>query len=289
MGKVKNIIITLILLWLVAFLVSKMIDVPDFESKIAVVPIKGVISGVEVNSLTRSIVSSDSIIKNLEKAEKDNSVKGIMLEINSPGGTVVGSKEVVDKVKGIEKPVVAYIREIGTSGAYWVASASDFVIADELSMTGSIGVVSSYLEFAGLIDDFNVTYRGLKTGEFKDIGSPFKELNRDEERVLQDKLDMIHDYFVEDVAFNRDLEVAKVHEIANGLFYLGVEAKELGLIDEFGNKDYAFNVTKQLANITEAKIVRFEDKKSFFDVLSGLESSFSGNNLVEKNKVIYAK
>src|SRR3989344_7131970 len=111
MGKVKIIIWTIILLWLAAFVISRFVDVPDFEDKIALIPVHGVIATEDVGSIfERNFASSDSILEFLDKAVKDDSVKGIMLEINSPGGTVVASKEIADKIKTIKKPVVAYIR-----------------------------------------------------------------------------------------------------------------------------------------------------------------------------------
>lgn len=276
MGKVKTLILTILILWLAAFVFSYFFDFTDFQDKIVIIPIENAITAGALKSpLQQNSVTSSNILKMIEKAEEDSSVKGIILAINSPGGTVVGSKEIADKIKTVDKPVVAWIREIGTSGAYWVASASDAVVADELSLTGSIGVISSYLEFSGLLRDFNVTYESLTTGRYKELGSPFKELSEDERRLLQGKLDQIHDYFVDEVASNRNLEIGDVKRLATGEFFLGREAYNMGLVDHLGGKDLAVNVTKQLANVTDAKIVIYETQKSLFDVLSLLKEDFS--------------
>ncbi len=207
MSKLKTIIFTILLLWLIIYLFSNIITIPDLNDKIAVITIDEPISIGKQSIPFQNQFSSQDIIENLDKASQDSTVKGIILEINSPGGTVVASKEIADRVKSMNKPVVSWIREIGTSGAYWIASSSDKIVADPLSITGSIGVISSYLEFAGLLKNYNVTYESLTTGKYKELGSPFKELSQEERAFLQSKLNQIHDYFVKEVAANRNLEL----------------------------------------------------------------------------------
>jgi|SRR3989338_722417 len=260
------------------------------KETIVIIPLDGTILSDESGTqFGEKIVASTEIIDFLDKASKDKNVKGIILEINSPGGSALASKEIVDKVKSIEKPIVSWIREVGASGAYWVASASDKIIADELSITGSIGVISSYLEFSGLLEDYNITYEDLRTGRYKGIKSPYKKLTDEEREILLKKLEIIHKIFAEDVSKNRGRDLSN---IANGLFYLGTEAKELGLIDELGGKELAINITKQLANITEAEIVKYEKEKSLFDLLQkfGANAFYSfgqgfGNLLVKKDGI----
>ncbi|MBI2130309.1 S49 family peptidase, partial [Candidatus Woesearchaeota archaeon] len=149
-------------------------------------------------------------------------------------GSPVASEEIANAIKKTNKTSVAWIREIGTSGAYWVASSTDYIIASRVSITGSIGVIASYTEFSGIMKDYNLTYRRLISGKYKDIGDPFKELVPEEQEILQSYLDSIRDYFVEEVAKNRNMKKQEVEKAANGLFYLGGEAKKLGLIDEIG-------------------------------------------------------
>lgn len=273
MGKIKTILGVLILLFILSSVLAYFIDV-DLADTIAIIPLRGTLVSTSSSSLlTADTITSDNLLKLLTEAEKNPAVRGIMLEINSPGGTVVASKEVVDKVKSLQKPVVAWIREIGTSGAYWVASASDVIVADELSLTGSIGVISSYLEFSELFDKYGITYEGLKTGKYKDIGSPFKQLTEEERTLLSKKMHYVHDYFVADVSKNRNLPESDVQQLATGIYYLGAEAYELGLVDYLGGKELALNITKQLANITDAEIKTFEPKQSFFDLVSKLSSN----------------
>ncbi|MBI2667207.1 signal peptide peptidase SppA [Candidatus Woesearchaeota archaeon] len=266
---------TVVIFLLVAsFSLSSILKVEDFSDKIAVIPIKGIITsdGFE-EFLTTSGASSTKITQFIKQANQDSSVKGIILEINSPGGTVVASEEIANEVKKSKKPVVSLIREVGASGAYWIASSSNKIVADPLSITGSIGVVSSYLEFSGLMEMYGVNYERLVAGEYKDAGSPFRELTKNERVLLQNKLDIIHEAFIEEVAKNRNLDKNNVKKIANGFFYLGKEAKELGLVDELGDKELAVNITKQLANIEDAKLVTYEEKIRFTELLSRLSAN----------------
>ena len=107
------------------------------------------------------------------------------MEINSPGGSAVASDEIATAVKNAKKPVISLIREVGASGGYWVASASDYIIANRMSITGSIGVISSYLEFSGLMEKYGVGYERLVAGENKDLLTPYKKLEADQKALVQ--------------------------------------------------------------------------------------------------------
>ncbi|MEK6839593.1 MAG: signal peptide peptidase SppA [Nanoarchaeota archaeon] len=239
-------------------------------NKIAIIPIRGMIVSQDASSFYQKTTASSTIIEFLKLAIKNENIKGIVLDINSPGGTVVASKEIAEVVKSSPKPVVAFIHEIGTSGAYWIATAADEIVADPLSITGSIGVTASYLEFSKLFEEYGITYRSLKAGKFKDIGSPFKELTTEEQTLLEQKLDKIHDVFIREVASNRNLTEPAVRALATGIYFLGEEAQELGLIDTLGNKELAINKTKERAGITDAKLTTFKKERSVVDVLSSL-------------------
>ncbi len=278
--KTVYIVIGIIVAWIFLFSIANWIDKGNdggTGDKIAVIPIIGEISssGSSGFPISSDGASSTSLVNSLERAEKDENVKAIILEINSPGGTVVASEEVADKVGSIEKPVVAWIRDIGTSGAYWIASSSDTIVADPLSITGSIGVIGSYLEFSKLMKKYGVGYEGLTTGKYKDIGSPFKELTPDEKDLLLSKMYIIHDVFVDQIAENRNMPRDKVANLATGMFYIGKEAKDLGLVDRLGGKQVAIDTAKNLAGIEEAEITRYEERRSLIDILGQLSSSAS--------------
>ena len=249
MKKWKIVLLTILLLWLVSYIVASFFKDSkiNLEDKIAVIPIYGpiTISGSSSFIIEESGSSSNSIIEFLDKANSDSSVKAIILEIDSPGGTVVASEELANAVKSSNKPTVALIREVGASGAYWVASSANKIIASPMSITGSIGVLGSYLEFSEIFEKYGITYQELTAGELKEIGSPFKPLTPKEREIIQKKINLIHDYFIDEVSRNRNLSVTQIQEIRSGLFYLGREAIDLGLVDYLGNKDLAINVSKE--------------------------------------------
>src|SRR3989338_1810893 len=209
------------------------------SGNVALIPVSGTIMVGNGDGLFEdSIANSKDLIDNIKKASANPEIKAILLDINSPGGSAVASQEVAREVKRVNKTVYAFIREQGTSGAYWIASSANKIVSEELALTGSIGVISSYLDFSGLLADYNVSYQRLIAGKYKDIGTPFRKLSKEEEVMLQKRLDIIHDYFINAVADNRKLPKEKVRDLATGMFYLGIEAKEMGLVDELGDMDY---------------------------------------------------
>ena len=291
--KIKIIVWTLVILFILSYSLSKVWDIKETTNQIVIIPITGTITTELTSSLMQQKeTSSTAILNYIDLAQRNPNIKGVLLEINSPGGTVVASKEIADKVKQMNKPVVSYIREIGTSGAYWIASSSNVIVADPLSITGSIGVIGSYLEFSQLLEKYGVTYQRLVSGSYKDTGSPFKELTEEEKKILQSKIDLIHLKFVADVSKNRNLPIEKVKELSTGMFYLGAEAKYYGLIDELGNEETAINILKEKAGIKEAKLVRYQQRRTLLDIFSQLYSSsfyyfgqgFS-SNLLQQNRI----
>ena len=196
---------------------------------------------------------SDDVISYIKDAEKNKNVKAIFFDIDSPGGSAVASQEIGDAIKSARQKgllTVAYVQELGASGAYWVASSCDYIVATPLSVIGSIGVIGSYLDYAGLLEEFNVTYERLVGGQYKDIGSPYTELTPNERVILQNMINEVYDDFVNEVSTNRNISLNRTYELANGMVYLGEDAKQLGLIDKVGTKDDAFAYIAQKKNIT---------------------------------------
>ena len=268
-------------------------DIESSDANIAVIPVKGVILADDGYGLfSEDVAASTEIVKLVRSAARSKSIKGIILEINSPGGSPVASEEIARAVKEANKTTVAWIREVGASGGYWVASATDHIVASKLSITGSIGVQASYLEFAGFLEDHNVTYQRFVGGDYKDLGNPLRKLEEGERRILQAKIDKMRDYFIDAVAENRNLPKKEVQKMATGLFYLGSEAKELGLVDEIGGKQEAIDYLKNELNLTDVHLREFKVERSLFDVLGSFmnENFFSlgrglGSSLREEEKL----
>lgn len=273
---------TIITLSIIATMITGMLYLVLFGESapfgnVGVINIRGIIlTEKSRGAFSSPATSSEDVVKFLSDAKKDDNIKAVLLDINSPGGSAVASYEIAEAVKQVrqKKPVVSVIRESGASGAFWVATASDHIFANPLSSTGSIGVVSSYLEYAGLLDRFNVTYQRLVVGRYKDAGSPFKRLTGEEKRIIQGKLDIVGDVFVKAVAENRNLTLEKVREYATGMVFLGSEAKEMGLIDELGSKQDAIDFIEKKLNIT-AQLTEYQKVPSLIDVLSGASARFA--------------
>lgn len=245
------------------------------RGNVALIPITGPITADGAGYLGSPTVSSTEIVDFVKDAEENSQVKVIVLEINSPGGSAVASDEIASAVKNAKKPVVALIREVGASGGYWVASAADYIIANRMSITGSIGVISSYLEFSGLMDKYGVDYERLVAGKYKDMGTSFKELSDEENEILQGKLDKIHEFFISEIAANRKMDKEEVRKLATGEFYLGVEALQLGLIDQLGNADTVDKYIQKNYGLKKVDYIVYRRERSIFDLLSAVFSDFS--------------
>lgn len=268
--KIAASVITILLLVVLIGFLGEIIAPQEFVSgNVAVIPIKGVILAGGGDSYFEELTSSVDTVAALREADEDISIQAVILDINSPGGAPVASDDIVQQVRKMNKTVVAVIGDIGTSGAYWVASASDRIFANEVSITGSIGVIGSYVEVAKLLEDYNVTYRRVVSGKYKDIGSPLKEMTDEEGALLQNTVDKMRDYFVRSVAQNRGMKLEDVSKLATGAFYLGSEAKENGLVDEMGNFYDAISYIESKHNIT-AELVEYTAGPTFLESLMGV-------------------
>ncbi|MFO8016192.1 MAG: signal peptide peptidase SppA [Candidatus Woesearchaeota archaeon] len=270
---VKILAMLLVLSFILSWITSLFIG-GSMSGNTALIKVEGMIVPSGGGVLGSDLAVSEDIRELLKEADEDPSVKAIVLEINSPGGSPVASDEIGRAIKETNKTTIAVIRDTGASGGYWVASAADHVIANRMSITGSIGVTASYLEFSGLIQDYNVTYRRLVSGEYKDVGSPLRELEPEERGMFQDILDKLHDEFVEEVAENRNLPKDEVEEIADGMFFLGSRAKELGLVDQLGGRQEAKAYIRENLNMT-ADFREYKKEKTLADILMRSLSSQS--------------
>jgi len=303
-GKWILIIIVLLSLIILAYIVAGImslffsfglgtedVSMTSGTGNVALIPVKGLITTADIGfPYSKSVVTSNDIIEYIVDAEENPLIQAIILEIDSTGGTPVASEEVAAAVKNAEKLTVAWIREAGASGAYWVASSADKIVASRMSLIGSVGVYGSYLEFSGLMKKYGVDYQRFVGGQYKDVGTPFRKLSVEEEKLFQRKIDSLHDYFVNSVVDNRGLSEEQRASIATGEFFLGMEGEKLGLVDVIGSKQEALDIVEQELNIT-AEIVTYLKKRTLFDVLgqlAGQQSFFFGegfaNMLLEKQR-----
>jgi protease-4 len=297
--KVLNFIF---ILFLISVLLSWGIDMTtdDISSDFAnvlVIPIYGIISVQSSDSLfDTGFVSSNEIVKIIDDAKNNNYIDAVVFEINSPGGAPVASQEIMSKIKSFNKTNVAFVKEMCASGAYWIATGSDYIIANDLSMVGSIGVISSYLDYSGLLSRYNITYERLVAGDLKDMGSPLKKMTDEERQIWQNNLDILHDYFIDSVSENRNLSYNYTKTFSDGRVYLGVESKKLGLIDETGSIDDVYSYIKNKTGKSRLIVNRYEKESSLKDLLLLKSNSFAyffgkgfSANLIESNSELFKK
>jgi len=276
-SKLTTIIIILVGLALLSFILSAFVGVilGDIESgNVALIKVEGPIITTNTGFFGSGFAVSEDIVELIKEADDNPAVKAIIIEINSPGGSAVASDEVGRAIKKTNKTTVAVIRDVGASGGYWVASSTDHIIANRMSITGSIGALMSYLEFSGFIERYNISHERLVAGKYKDIGSPLRPLSTEERTILQGFLDDVHDEFIKEVAENRGLSFEDVEKMATGLFYTGSKAKDLGLVDELGGKDEATAYIENNLNIT-VDISEYKKSVGFSDLFSEMMGSQS--------------
>jgi len=191
-------------------------------------------------------------IRNLNQRAKDQDVDAIVYEINSGGGAVVASKDLQRNIEAVDVPTICRFRDVGASGAYLAALGCDEIVADSATITGSIGVTSSYIEFSDLMDDVGISYVNITAGDRKELGSPFKEPTEEEKQVLAEKSEIIGDEFLNSVSDSRNLTEDERNEVGTGEIFLGSEASELNLVDSLGGRseaiDRAENITGKELN-----------------------------------------
>ena len=226
----------------------------SFGNKIGVIPIHGIIK------------DSDTITEQLIAFRNNKQIKAIILRINSPGGGVVASQEIYSETRRTtqKKKVIASLGSLAASGGYYIASAADKIIANPGTLTGSIGVLMEFIRVEELFKKIGIEMQVIKSGEFKDIGSPNRKMTDRERELLKNLSEDILNQFVTAVAEGRNMPREKVLEIADARIFSGRQAKKLGLVDCLGSFQDAVDLAKRLANIKgEVKLVYPEKKRRF--------------------------
>ena len=233
------------------------------SNKIAVLPVSGTISEDESSNPISTQTSSTPgvLLSQLEQASRDNKVKAVILEVDSPGGSVVASDEmhgdILDFKHKTGKPVIVSMQDTAASGAYYISTAADKIVANRSTFTGSIGVIMELLNFSKAANKYGVTQVDITSGKFKDMGSPWKKISPQDRKVFQNLVNNSYDQFVSVVSKGRSMPQSKVRKIADGRVYSGLQAKKLGLVDQLGNLDTAVSDARSMAKIKKATVVRY--------------------------------
>lgn len=209
------------------------------------------VTGVPPTIFSGGYPGSEGLAYVIESLDQREDVGAVLLVIDSPGGSVVASREVYEAVKGLDKPKVSYFREVAASGAYYVAVGTDYIISDPAAITGSIGVVSVMIEMSGLFEKIGINMTTITSGKHKDMGSPDRPLTPEEEAILQVIVDDVFTDFELAIFENRRnrLNMLLFENATDGRIMTGRQAVEYGLVDETGNKDDALMKAAELGGI----------------------------------------
>ena len=232
--------------------------VSDGVCNVAVMPIEGVImpfNSYESFADMPLVTTPTSVRDFIKQAEEDTFIKGIMFEINSPGGTPVASEQISKMIRQSSLPTVSLIGDIGASGGYLIATGAKRILASAMSDVGSIGVTMSYVENSKKNEEDGVTFVQLSSGKFKDAGNPEKPLTEEERKLFEADLDVVHDEFVRQVAEMRGKTVEEIQVLADGSSMPGSKALERGLIDRIGGRDEAREEFANLLGIGTDEVV----------------------------------
>lgn len=264
----KAVVTVVVVVFLIAFAgaYSEYRTVSDGSCNIAVMPIEGVILPF-VGYDDFSLVTTPSTVRDfIATAEDDMNIKGILFEINSPGGTPVAAEQISQLIKGTDLPTVSVIGDIGASGGYLVAAAADTVLASAMSDVGSIGVTMSYVEESEKNKEEGLTFVQLSSGKFKDAGNPNKPLTEEERALFEGDLEIIHDEFVRQVAELRGKSVEEIEALADGAAMPGIRALEKGLIDAIGGRERAREIFSATLGVDagEIRFCEYEPPTMFY-------------------------
>jgi protease-4 len=264
--------------------------------KLAIIDVDGIITSEPWDRSGHSMV--DTIADQLKLAGKDRAVKGVILKVNSPGGEVMASDDIARAIRDFEekygKPVIASMSSVAASGGYYISAPCRWIVANDLTITGSIGVIMSSLNYRGLMDKIGLQPMVFKSGKFKDMLRGSKrpeEVTPEEEKMIQDMIMETYNKFKTVVREGRGAAAAKNNgkgktlasnweEYADGRILTGKNAYELGFVDQLGTFRTAVETAKKMTGITEANLVRYEEPFSLGRLLGmGVESKADGKTI----------
>lgn len=232
---------------------------------------------VALLSVEDVILDSKVYLESITSIKKDKDIKALVLRINSPGGAVGPSQEIYSEILKLREkiPVIASLGAVAASGGYYIACGADKILTNPGTVTGSIGVIAQFVNYKELLEWAKVDVEVLKSGKFKDSGSPLKDLTPEERAYLQSTIDDVHNQFKKAVGDTRKLKPEEVNAIADGRIFTGQQAVDLKLVDEIGTMNDAIDAAAKLGGVEgEPNVTHYPKKKTrLVDVLSNIESN----------------
>ena len=241
--------------------------------RIAVIHAVGMISSGESSTAGNQVVGSDTLVRYIRRARADNSIRAIVLRVDSPGGSAIASDVIWRELSLTRdvKPVIASMSDVAASGGYYISMPAHAIVAQPATLTGSIGVVSIKFVIDGTLDKVGANIEGVHQGRYAGMYSPVRQFTPEERAKMLELMQATYDAFVEKAAAGRNTTPEKIDAIAQGRVWTGNQAKQLGLVDELGGLDRALALAKQRAKIAqdaEVELVVYPPKKSFYEALA---------------------
>ncbi len=252
--------------------------------KIAIVSVEDVIMDA----------TAKHVLRQLKAAAEDDRVKAVVLRVDSPGGTINASDHIHRKVKelcrgpGNTKPVVVSMQGLAASGGYYVSAPADKIFAERTTMTGSIGVIASFPNFAGLMEDWKIRMEVIKTGGPKDAGSPFRAMTDEERTRWQAIIGDAYDTFLQVVCEGRKMNLESLKSLATGDIFTAREAKANGLVDEIGYLEDAIAAAESLAGVSDSQVIEYKRPLDFLEMLLGASASSRANAQIDLQSLFRA-
>ncbi len=249
----------------------------DDEDRIVVINLTGIIQEGQVGGFMVGGISPQLVRDRLDRVAADSSTEGVVLRVQSQGGSIAASQEIAQMIRDFEKPIVVSMADMAASGGYYISAYAQGIVAQPGTMTGSIGVISTLMDLEGLYEMLGIEVETIKSGEHKDMFS--RALTEEEREIMQEISDQAYEQFITDVARGRDLSAEEVREVATGEIYLGSQALELGLVDKLGGVEEAIDLLAELNNF-ENPVRHDLPQPSLFDQMFGF--GYQAVSLLEK-------
>lgn len=258
------------------------------KDKIAVIYAEGTINYFEDSKKINEIITPEKIQKELAIAEKSDDIKGVVIRVNSPGGSALASDIIYNSIKNLTKPVYISMGGVAASGGYYISAAGDKIYADKETLTGSIGVITMIPNISELLKKAEINYSVISKGKYSDMGSLVRDLAEDEKDKIRASSLKVYEEFVDRVAEGRNMTREEVLKSAEGRVWLGEEAKEIGLVDEIGGIEKAVGDLALSLNLKDYKVVESLKEEKIESVIKNYLPKYLMAQIIGDNKITEA-
>ncbi|ERN52426.1 signal peptide peptidase SppA [Alkalihalophilus marmarensis] len=255
----------------------------DFGNSIVVLELNGVIqdTGDAVSIFDAQGYRHQAFLSQIEHAAKDSSVQGLIIRVNTPGGGVVESAEIHEKIVEVQeeynKPVYISMGSMAASGGYYIAAPADKIVASPQTITGSLGVIMESINIAELAENYGIKFNTIKSGEYKDIMSATREMTEGDRAILQSLIDESYDEFVRIISEGRNMSENEVRQLADGRIYTGNQALEIDLVDELGSLDDTIAMMREDLGANYS-VIKYEADTGLYSLFSMTAAKMLSSN-----------